>query len=545
MGKLIAYDAALREKILSSVKKTAAITKTTMGPRGLNVILDNGRGSRVTKDGITVIRSLEYKDPFENSALNIIREASEKTNIVGDGTTGTCVLAEAIFSEGLKNLNFGVNGIHLRNGIQKAAKFVVDSVKETSKEIKTHDEIRQVAKISSNHSDEIADVLANMFDKIGENGTIKVENGNSRVIESKVVEGMSFDSGYLSPYFITNESNTYDMENVWVFIIGKKISSISEILDPLQELSKKPGTPILIIADGVEGDALTTLVLNSLKGSLKACAVNAPSYGNNKKNMLDDIAIVTGGQVASEDTGIAPNDAMPDSGILGRAKRVIVTKDSTTIIGGFGAKEKINERIVQLKNQLAAKTADAWDTKKMQERLAKLDGGIGIISVGANTKSEANEKRDLVDDAFCACKAAIAGGVVPGGGIALLRSGKKLREYIEQNKDQFVGDELIGAKILCDSLTSPIKTIVENAGESADLIISKLLEDKDPEYGYDVLDKKYGNMIALGVVDPTDVVVAEIENAASVASLLLTSAAACVVEPEEKKDPPMQQFPMM
>ena len=506
-----------------------------MGPKGLNVLLDDNRGARVTKDGITVIRSLQFNDPIENTALKFIREASEKTNTIGDGTTGTCVLTESIFSEGLKNLNFGVNGIHLRNGIQKAANIAIDFVKKYSKPIKTHDEIRQVAKISSNHSDEIADVLADMFDKIGENGTIRVEPGNSRTIESKVVEGMVFDSGYLSPYFVTNESMTSDFEDAWVLILGKKLSDIKEIITTLQSVTES-GKPLLIIADGVEGDALATLVLNSLKGNLKSCAVNAPSYGTNKDNMLDDIAIITGGQVVSERTGIAPSEAIVGSGILGRAKRVIVSKDSTTILGGYGNQDVVNERIEQLKNLLAAGGTDAWDTKKMQERLAKLDGGVGIISVGANTQAEMLEKRDLVDDAFSACKAAISGGVVPGGGVALLRAANELQEYIDSHSNEFTDDEIIGAKILHDSLNAPIKTILENAGESVDLIVAKINEEDDKQIGYDALNKKYGNMIDLGVVDPTNVVVAEIENASSVASLLLTTAAACVLLPEENKN---------
>ena len=537
--KLITYDSELRTKLLNSVKKTANITKKTMGPKGLNVLLDDQRGARVTKDGITVIRSLQFKDPTENTALKFIREASEKTNTIGDGTTGTCVLAEAIFSEGLKNLNFGVNGIHLRNGIQKAANITIDSVKKASKPVKTHDEIRQVAKISSNHSDEIADVLADMFDKIGENGTIRVEPGNTRVIESKIVEGMVFDSGYLSPYFVTNEAMSFDVEKPYILILGKKLSNISEILSVLQSVTETK-MPLLIIADGVEGDALATLVLNSLKGNLKSCAVNAPSYGTNKDNMLDDIAIITGGQVVSERTGISPNDATVESHILGRAKRVIVTKDSTTIIGGEGEEIKIKERIEQLKSQLKAGGTDEWDTKKMKERLAKLDGGVGIISVGANTTAEMLEKRDLVDDAFSACKAAIAGGVVPGGGVALLRAADELQDYIDNHSEEFSDDEIIGAKILHDSLNAPIKTILENAGESVDLIVAKLNEEKDKQVGYDALNKKYGNMIDLGVVDPTNVVVAEVENASSVASLLLTTAAACVLLPDEK--PQTQQL---
>lgn len=540
--KLITYDSELRTKILNSVKKTAQITKRTMGPKGLNVLLDDQRGARVTKDGITVIRSLQFKDPTENTALKFIREASEKTNTIGDGTTGTCVLAEAIFSQGLKRLDFGINGIHLRNGIQKAANIVIDSVKKASKPIKTHEEIRQVAKISSNHSDEIADVLADMFDKIGENGTIRVEPGNSRVIESKVVEGMVFDSGYLSPYFITNEGMTFDVENPYILILGKKLSNISEILSVLQSVTDTK-MPLLIIADGVEGDALATLVLNSLKGNLKSCAVNAPSYGTNKDNMMDDIAIITGGQVVSEKTGIAPNDATVESHILGRAKRVIVTKDSTTIIGGKGDEEIVKARIEQLKAQLKSGGTDAWDTAKMKERLAKLDGGVGIISVGANTQAEMLEKRDLVDDAFSACKAAIAGGVVPGGGVALLRAADELQEYIDSHvsDEAITADELTGMKILHDALNAPIKTILENAGESVDLIVARLKEETDKEVGYDALNKKYGNMIDLGVVDPTNVVVAEVENASSVASLLLTTTAACVLLPEEKP----QQAPQL
>lgn len=545
MSKLINYDTDVSTKILNGVNKTAQIVGETLGPLGNNVILNQNGYTKITKDGITVLRSVEFSDKHENVAADLLREASDKTNReAGDGTTGTCILAASIYSKGLKHCVAGGNKIQIRNGIVKAANFVEKFINEKmSKSVSSKEEIRQVAKISSNHSDEIADVLADVFDKIGKNGTIKIESGNGTVIDSKIVEGMNFAQGYLSPFFVSNESMECDLDHPYIFIVDKKISNIQEILVPLQELSQL-GKPILIIADNVEGDALSTLVLNKLRG-LPVCAVKSPSYGQNKINMLHDIAILTGGKVISEETGIALNEATSTSGILGVAKRVIVTKDSTTIIDGCGSPEAINERIEQLKSMIE-KSTDEYDKKKMQERLAKLDGGVGIISVGAKTESELREKKDLVDDAFCACKAAVANGIVPGGGIALLLAKNELYEYTSKNSNEFIGDEILGAKVLWESLDAPIRKILENAGESADIIMSEIYDNQDEnfDFGYDVLNKKFGKMLDLGIIDPSLVIISEVKNASSIASLLLTTSASIVEEKSEEKTSPMTT-PMM
>ena len=535
--KLIKYDVDVSEKILSGVKKTSKIVGETLGPLGNNVILSNNGYTKITKDGITVLRNVSFEDPHENVAAILLREASDKTNSQsGDGTTGTCILAESIYANGLKHTIAGANKTKLRNGIVNAAKKVEQIIRNMAKPIHTKDEIRQVAKISSNHSDEIADVLADTFDKIGENGVIKVEAGNTSSIESKIVEGMQFDNGYISPYFVTNDKMEANLDSPFIFIIDSKISNIQDILTPMQTVSQM-GKPILIIAEDVEGDALSTMVLNRMRG-LTICAVRAPSYGQNRKNLLQDIAILTGGKVISEDTGIVPNDAVPESGIVGTAKRVIVTRDTTTIIGGAGKTEEIQSRINQLKAQIENCT-DEYDLKKFRDRLAKLDGGIGIVSVGGRTESEMKEKKDLVDDAFNACKCAIKEGIVAGGGAALLIASKRLKQYIlNELPDTVDEDELTGWEIVCESLEAPIRKILENADEKADVVISKLLDmnvDYSINIGYDVLEKKYGIMIDMGVVDPAAVVISEIQNSSSIASLLLTTSAAIVDDPEDLK----------
>lgn len=546
---LIEYEGTIREKILSGVEKLSKVVGSTMGPMGSNVVINRNNRIHCTKDGVTACRAVNSTDNLENIGIALVREASEKTNTnVGDGTSGSCVLAASIYRNGLKHLLFGANGIKVRNGIQKAADIVINSVKAHSKLISTKDEIRQVAKISSNYSDEIADVLADVFDKIGQNGTIKVEVGNSTSIESKIVEGMQFDRGYISPYFVTNDKMEADLDSPFIFIVDKKISNISEMLEPLQVLSKI-GKPIFIIADDIEGDALSTMVLNKLRG-LQICAVKSPSYGQNKKNMLQDIAILTGGKVISEETGIALNQALPDSGILGTSKRVIVTKENTTIIDGKGDPKAIESRIEQLKSQIF-NCNDEYDLKKMKERLARLDGGVGIISVGAKTESELAERKDLVDDAFYACKAAISGGIVPGGGVALINAARVLQKELELNPQNFDADELIGAKILLNSLDTPLRMILDNAEEKTDLILARLESGElHEEIGYDVLKKDFVNMIDNGIIDPTDVIVNEIQNASSVASLLLTTSSAIIEDETEKKDaaetaPAMNPYGMM
>lgn len=534
---VISFDNEFQEKVLAGVSKMAKVVGSTMGPMGSNVVINRGGHVHCTKDGVTACRAVNGKDNYEAIGINLVREASEKTNsTVGDGTSGTCVLASTIFSNGLKHLAFGANGIQLRNGISKAAEKAVEIVKGMSKDIQGHDDIYRIAKISSNHSDEIARILSDVFSKIGGNGTIKVETGNTTSIESKIVEGMQFDSGYVSPYFVTNEKMEADLDNPYIFIINKKISNASDIVGSLQALAKT-GKPGLIIADDVEGDALSTIVLNKLRGRIQICVVHSPSYGNNRKNMMQDIAILTGGRVVGEDTGVMIEKALPETGVLGRAKRVIVTKDSTTIIGGLGDKGELQLRIEQLKGQVY-NCQDEYDLRKLQERLAKLDGGVGIISVGAKTESELMEKKDLVDDAFCACKAAIAGGIVPGGGLTLLRVKEQLETLLNVGTWDLIGDERVGARIFIDSLDEPIRNILENAGLSPELIIERL-KDKDVGIGYDVLSKDIVDMVSIGIIDPTNVIIAEIENASSIAGLMLTTKASIVEEDEEKTETPM------
>lgn len=534
---VISFDNDFQEKVLAGVTKLAKVVGSTMGPMGSNVVINRAGHVHCTKDGVTACRAVNSKDNYEAIGINLVREASEKTNsTVGDGTSGTCVLAASIYANGLKHLAFGANGIQIRNGITKAANKAVEIVRGFSQEIKGQEDIYRIAKISSNHSDEIAKILSDVFSKIGENGTIKVETGNTTSIESKIVEGMQFDNGYLSPYFITNEKMEADLEKPYIFLVNKKISNVSDMIKALQALVKT-GKPILIIADEIEGDALSTIVYNKLKG-LQVCVVRSPSYGNNRKNMLQDIAILTGGQVIGEDTGILLENVTLENGILGRANRVIITKETTTIIGGLGNKDEIQKRINQLKEQIY-NSKDDYELKKMQERLAKLDGGVGIISVGAKTESELMEKKDLVDDAFCACKAAIAGGIVPGGGLALLRT----KEILENcNIEEMTPDEYTGFRIFLDSLDQPIRNILENAGLSPELIMEKL-SASDKGFGYDVLSKKIVDMVGEGIIDPTNVVVAEIENASSIAGLMLTTKASIVEEVE--KDKPQEAAPMM
>jgi len=553
-------DVSLSEKLLSGVSKTATLVGETFGPRGNNIILSDqfeiGQGSptvKVTKDGITVLRNIEFEDCYENLAATILRSASDQTNSqAGDGTTGTCILAESIFKNGLKYFASGVNRMQVRNGISKAAKRVVSDLRKLSKKISGEKEIWNVAYVSSNHSTEIADVLAGVFSKIGPNGTIRVEEGNSLNIESRIVEGMQFAEGYISPYFATNSKMEAVMENPWIFIYNKRISSINEILGPIQKVmdSVKSGErSILIIADDIDGDALSTIIYNRLRG-LQICAVKSPSYGENRKNMMADIAILTGGKVISEETGIGAADV--DFEVIGGAKQAIVTKNSCTIIGGEGDTGAIEMRVEQLKSQIEYST-DYYDLKKMQERLAKLTDGIGIVSVGANTELELKEKKYLVDDAFCACKAAIAEGVLPGGGIALHAVKKEIAEWIAEqtvSKSELKTDaEIIGANIVLEACDAPIRRILQNAGIAPDIILEKIdtLQEKhaimyrDSEElpagddtisndftGYNVLTEEYVMMFEAGIMDSTSAIVAEVQNASSVAGVLLTTTGAVV-----------------
>lgn len=522
MSKIIKFSSQVTEKLLSGVEKTTEIVSKTMGPVASNIIICENNIPRVTKDGITVLRSVEFDDELENIAAQMIREASDKTNSEsGDGTTGTAILLNSIFKNGITLTSLGNNKIQIRNGIKKAANKAVEFIKKASKQISTKEDIRNVAKISSNQSDEIADVLTNVFEKIGTRGVIKVETGNTTETYCKIVDGCQYDVGYISPFFCTNEKMEADLDNPFTLFCDKKLSNIQEMI-PMLDAVSKTGKPLFIMCEDMDGEALQTIVMNRLRG-FPVCVVKAPSYGENKKSILQDLGILTNSQVVSEETGIKIENALPGTNILGQAKRIIVTKDNTTIIGCSAAKEDIAKRVNQL-DMLIENSTDEFDKGKLEDRRAKLDGGVAVVYVGGRTELELKEKRDLVDDAFNSVKVALKNGIVPGGGLALLNVYRQFNNWYENNLiPDLVGDEKLGVNIFCNSLLAPIKMIITNAGENADLITAKLLENKDESIGYDVLNKKFLNLLDNGIVDPASVIISEIENASSIAGLMLTT----------------------
>lgn len=523
MAKQLKYDNDVREALLNGVTKLEKAVMSTLGPRGRTVLIDEGYGVHVTKDGVTVANAVEFKDPFENMGAKVIKETASKTNtMVGDGTTTSTVLAAALYKNGLKHVAMGANAVLVKNGIDKTAKAVVDYIKSVAKPISSKEEIKQVAKVSANGDEEIGETIAEVMSKIGNDGTIKVEDGNTTVMESKIVEGMQFDRGYISPYFVTNEKMEADLDKPLVLLVDKKISNVNEMLPILQNVAQS-GRPLLIVAEDVEGEALSTLVMNKLRG-LPVCAVKSPSYGDNRKAILNDIAILTNGNVVSDETGVGFSDVK-----LGSAKRIVVAKDSTTVIDGDGDKQAIDARVAELRASIE-KTESAYDKEKLQERLAKLAGGVGIILVGAQTEAELKEKKDRVDDAFNATKAAVKEGIVPGGGAVLLMAKKN---YV---KDPGLNaDEAIGEQILLDALEAPTRAICQNAGIDASLIVAKLLEQDKPGIGYEVLSQKFTDMVEAGVIDPCLVTESAVKNAASVAGLLLTTDCMVANEPEPAK----------
>ena len=545
MAKQIIYDSEAKEKILAGVNKLEKAVSATLGPCGKNVIIDEYGAIHSTKDGVSVAKSIVLKDKFENLGANAIKEVAEKSNDrVGDGTTTSTLLAAAIYRNGLKYVNVGANATQVKNGIKKAADFIVNNIKTASQDICTKEHIEEVATVSANGDKAIGSMIAEVMDKIGKDGTIKVENGNGTEMTSKIVEGMVIDQSYASPYMVTaTETMEAELENPFVLIANKKLSNIQELLPALQSISQT-GRPIFVIADDYAEDILATMVMNKLRG-LNICAIKSPSYGDNRKAILNDIATLCGGRVVSDETGTRLENAVVESGILGQAKKVLVTKDNTVIFDGAGAKDQIEARAESLRKQIS-NCKENYEKEKLQERLAKLTSGIGVISVGATTEAERKELRDRVDDAFFASKAAIRSGIVIGGGAALLRAKKALDNWNETNVlGELVGDEKIGVKILCDSLEAPIRKILENAGIDASMIVAKLLDTNDANCGYDVLTKKFVNMIEAGIIDPTEVVVNEVQNAASVSGLLLTTDALIVEEPEEKHACAQPQMPMM
>ena len=527
MAKQLNFDESARQALLRGVEKIAKAVKATLGPAGRNVILDKKFGSpTITKDGVTVAKEVELSDPYENMGAQLVREVSSKTSdIAGDGTTTATVLAEAIYKEGLRNVTAGANPTSLQRGIMKATEVLVEELKKISKPVKDTKEIAQVATVSANWDKEIGKIIADAMDKVGKDGTITVEEAKSIETTLDVVEGMQFDKGYLSPYFVTDpEAMTSTLDNAYILIHEKKISNLKDML-PLLEKVAKSGKPLLIIAEDVEGEALATLVVNKLRGTLNAVAVKAPGFGDRRKAMLEDIAILTGGQCITEDLGLKLESIEVTQ--LGRAKRITIEKENTVIVEGAGKKDAIQGRVTQLKRQIEETTSD-YDREKLQERLAKLAGGVAVIHVGAATETEMKEKKARVEDALHATRAAVEEGIVPGGGTALLRAQKALDGL------KLKGDEATGADIVRRAIEAPLRTLAANAGVEGALIVEHVKNAKGGE-GYNVATGKFEDLIASGVVDPTKVTRSALQNAASISGLLLTTECLITEIPEEKK----------
>jgi chaperonin GroEL len=532
-AKQLLFDEAARHALLRGVEKLARAVKATLGPSGRNVILDKKFGSpTITKDGVTVAKEIELEDAYENMGAQLIREVSSKTSdIAGDGTTTATVLAEAIYREGLKNVTAGANPTNLKRGIDKAVEALVEEIKAISKKVKDSSEIAQVATVSANWDTTIGQIIADAMDKVGKDGTITVEEAKSIETSLDVVEGMQFDKGYLSPYFVTNpDSLEVIQESAYILIHEKKISSLKDLL-PILEKIAKTGKPFLIISEDVEGEALATLVVNKLRGTLQVCAVKAPGFGDRRKAMLEDIAVLTGGKCITEDLGIKlENLALED---LGRAKRLVIDKENTTIIEGEGKPGDIQGRVAQIKRQIEETTSD-YDREKLQERLAKLAGGVAVINVGAATETEMKEKKARVEDALHATRAAVEEGIVPGGGVALIRAQAAL------DKLKLTGDEAIGAGIIRRAIEQPLRTLADNAGQEGALIVQEVKKRSGAE-GYNVATGKYEDLIKAGVVDPAKVTRSALQNAASISGLLLTTEALISELPEKDKAPAMPQ----
>ncbi len=527
-SKDVKFGQDARERMLRGVDILANAVKVTLGPKGRNVVIEKSFGApRITKDGVTVAKEIELEDKFENMGAQMLKEVASKTaDLAGDGTTTATVLAQAIVREGAKSVAAGANPMDLKRGIDMAVAAVVEHLKKMSSTIKSNDEIAQVGTISANGDKVVGDMIAKAMKKVGAEGVITVEESKTLDFELEVVEGMQFDRGYLSPYFITNaEKMSVELESPYILIVEKKLSSLQAML-PILEAVVQSGKPLLIIAEDVEGEALATLVVNKLRGGLKVAAVKAPGFGDRRKAMLEDLAILTGGTVISEDLGIKLETVTLT--MLGRAKKVQIDKENTTIVDGVGKKPEIEGRVKQIKAQIEETTSD-YDREKLQERLAKLAGGVAVIKVGGASEVEVKERKDRVDDALHATRAAVEEGVVPGGGVALLRSIKALDGIKSENEDQKVG-----ITIVRKALQAPARQIFTNAGEDGSVIVGKILENKQDSYGYNAQTHEYGDLVAQGVIDPTKVVRAALQDAASVAGLLVTTEAMIAELP--KKD---------
>src|ERR1041384_6297847 len=527
-AKQLLFDEAARQAILRGVSKLSRAVTATLGPKGRNVVLDKKYGSpSVTKDGVTVAKEIELADPYENMGAQMVREVASKTSdAAGDGTTTATVLAEAIFREGLKNVTAGASPISLQRGIQKAVDAAVDQLSKIAKKVKDKEEIKQVATVSANWDDTIGEIIADAMDKVGKDGTITVEEAKSIETTLEVVEGMQFDKGYLSPYFVTNaESMEAKIEDGYILIYEKKISSLKDLL-PILEKIAKGGKPLLIIAEEVEGEALATLVVNKLRGTLNVCAVKAPGFGDRRKAMLEDIAILTGGKCITEDLGIKLENIQLED--LGRAKSIVVDKENTTIVEGSGKSSEIQGRVNQIRRQIEETTSD-YDKEKLQERLAKLAGGVAVINVGAATETEMKEKKARVEDALHATRAAVEEGIVPGGGVALLRCLAAMDTVKPENED-----ERIGVDIVKRAVEYPTRVLADNAGEEGSVVVQEVKRRKGNE-GYNVSTGVYEDLVKAGVVDPKKVTRAALQNAASIAGLLLTTECLVTEIPDKEK----------
>ncbi|EOZ6697649.1 chaperonin GroEL [Campylobacter jejuni] len=530
MAKEIIFSDEARNKLYEGVKKLNDAVKVTMGPRGRNVLIQKSFGApSITKDGVSVAKEVELKDSLENMGASLVREVASKTaDQAGDGTTTATVLAHAIFKEGLRNITAGANPIEVKRGMDKACEAIVAELKKLSREVKDKKEIAQVATISANSDEKIGNLIADAMEKVGKDGVITVEEAKSINDELNVVEGMQFDRGYLSPYFITNaEKMTVELSSPYILLFDKKITNLKDLLPVLEQI-QKTGKPLLIIAEDIEGEALATLVVNKLRGVLNISAVKAPGFGDRRKAMLEDIAILTGGEVISEELGRTLESATIQD--LGQASSVIIDKDNTTIVNGAGEKANIDARVNQIKAQIAETTSD-YDREKLQERLAKLSGGVAVIKVGAATETEMKEKKDRVDDALSATKAAVEGGIVIGGGAALIKAKAKIKLDLQ-------GDEAIGAAIVERALRAPLRQIAENAGFDAGVVVNSVENAKDENTGFDAAKGEYVNMLESGIIDPVKVERVALLNAVSVASMLLTTEATISEIKEDKPTMP-------
>ncbi len=530
MAKQIVYSETSRQAILRGVNQLADAVKVTLGPKGRNVVLEKKFGGpNITKDGVTVAKEIELKDPLENMGAQLVREVASKTSdVAGDGTTTATILAQSIFREGVKAVASGANPMALKRGIEKAVAVATEEVKKLSQKVSDNEKIAQVGTISANSDAEIGKIIADAMTKVGKDGVITVEESKTMHTELDTVEGMQFDRGYLSPYFVSDaERMEAVLDDPYILIHEKKISNMKDLL-PLLEQIARSGKPLLIIAEEVEGEALATLVVNKLRGTLNACAVKAPGFGDRRKAMLEDIAILTGGKSIMEETGIKLEGVRLED--LGRAKRVTVDKDNTTIVDGAGQAKTIEGRIKQLRAQIDETTSD-YDREKLQERLAKLAGGVAVIKVGAATETEMKEKKARVEDALHATRAAVEEGIVPGGGVALLRASKALAGFTAD------GDEQIGVAIVKRACEEPLRQIVANSGTEGAIVVEKVRENGNPNFGYNAATDAFEDMVAAGVIDPTKVTRTALQNAASIASLMLTTEAMVAEIPEKKQAP--------